>query len=306
MTHPTDPRRASLLTAALNTAARGWHVFPLRPGSKQPALHGAARCRTTGDCADGHLKWEQRASTDPHRIAQCWETHPANIAIATGPSGLLVVDLDVPKEQNGKGSSDTSDGVSSFLALCARAGQTWPTTYTVRTPSGGMHLYFQAPPGIRLTNTAGTLAPMVDTRAWGGYVVAAGSTLNGAEYEVTAPWRVAQLPDWLRATLADTPKTGATGTIAPARNATRLAQVVLERETAAIAAAPEGEREQTLFKAARAMGRFVAWGDIPRDEVEEAFQCAGETAGLRSYECRSTLRSALDWSIRNARPRETR
>ncbi|RPE41955.1 bifunctional DNA primase/polymerase-like protein [Streptomyces sp. Ag109_O5-1] len=291
----------TLLHAALDAAARGWHVFPLRPGSKQPALHGADRCRNTGDCSDGHRKWEQRATTDPRRIVPCWETGAANVAIATGPSGLVVVDLDVAKE---KGSSGTPDGVTFFLALCERAGQPWPDTYTVRTPSGGMHLYFTAPPGTHLTNTAGKLAPLVDTRAWGGYVVAAGSLIDSAAYEVTAPWRVAELPAWLRGALAETPKSGAPSAIAPPRNASRRAQVALERERAAIEAAPEGKREETLFKAARSMGRFVAWGDIARHVVEEAFQVAGEAAGLKAYECRSTLRSALNWSIRTARPRE--
>ncbi|MET9911552.1 bifunctional DNA primase/polymerase [Streptomyces sp. NPDC006476] len=297
----TQPNPGALLHAALDAAARGWHVFPLRPGSKQPALHGAAQCRTTGDCADGHLKWEQRASTDPQRIVRCWETSTANVAIATGPSNLVVVDLDVAKDKNGSG---TPDGVTSFLALCERAGQPWPDTYTVRTPSGGMHLYFAAPPGTRLTNTAGKLAPLVDTRAWGGYVVAAGSIIDGAAYEVTAPWRVAELPAWLCDALTQPPKTVASSSIAPPRNASRRAQVALERERAAIEAAPEGKREETLFKAARSMGRFVAWGDIARHVVEEAFQGAGEAAGLKAYECRSTLRSALNWSIRNARPRE--
>ncbi|MER5509534.1 bifunctional DNA primase/polymerase [Streptomyces sp. NPDC002766] len=296
MTHPNP---GALLHAALDAAARGWHVFPLRPGSKQPALHGAAQCRTTGDCADGHLKWEQRASTDPQRIVQCWETSPANVAIATGPSGLVVVDLDVAKD-----SSGTPDGVTFFLALCERAGQPWPDTHTVRTPSGGMHLYFTAPPGTRLTNTAGKLAPLVDTRAWGGYVVAAGSSIDGAAYEVTAPRRIAELPQWLREALTQPPKPSTPSSIAQPRNASRRAQVALDRERAAIAAAPEGQREETLFRAARSMGRFVAWGDIARHVVEEAFQGAGEAAGLKAYECRSTLRSALNWSIRNARPRE--
>ncbi|WP_406494674.1 hypothetical protein [Streptomyces sp. NBC_01604] len=42
---------------------------------------------------------------------------------------------------------------------------------------------------------------------------------------------------------------------------------------------------------------FVAWGDLPRHVVEQALQEAGETAGLSASECRSTLRSALNWSI---------
>ncbi|MFF7447172.1 MULTISPECIES: bifunctional DNA primase/polymerase [unclassified Streptomyces] len=293
----------TLLSAALGAAARGWYVFPLRPSSKQPALHGADRCRTTGDCADGHLKWEQRASTDPRRIALCWETYPANVAIATGPSGLVVVDLDVPKEKSGKGSSDTPSGVSSFLALCERAGQPWPSTYTVRTPSGGMHLYFTAPPGARLTNTAGMLAPLFDTRAWGGYVVAAGSTLPEGDYEVITVDRVAELPAWLLSLLQ--PPAAAPPAPAPLivpGQATRRASVALERETAAVAATQEGGRNTRLLAGARALGRFVAWGEIPRAVVEEAFQAAGEAAGLSAGECRTTIRSALDWSIRTARP----
>ena len=50
-----------LLHAALQAAERGWHVFPLRPGSKRPALHGEQSCPRTGPCSNGHRKWEQRA-----------------------------------------------------------------------------------------------------------------------------------------------------------------------------------------------------------------------------------------------------
>lgn len=52
-----------------------------------------------------------------------------------------------------------------------------------------------------------------------------------------------------------------------------------------------------MFRAARALGRFVAWGDLPRHVVEQALQEGGEAAGLSASECRSTLRSALNWSI---------
>jgi hypothetical protein len=48
----------------------------------------------------------------------------------------------------------------------------------------------------------------------------------------------------------------------------------------------------------------VAWGDIPRHVVEEAIQGAGEATGLRPAECRTTIRSALDWVIAHATPRE--
>ncbi|MDN3296456.1 bifunctional DNA primase/polymerase [Streptomyces ficellus] len=292
-----------LLNAALDAAERGWHVFPLRPGTKRPALHGEDHCPRTGECADGHRKWEQRATTDPDRIHQAWGARPFNLGIATGPSGLLVVDLDMPKTKD-KSSTDTPNGVATFEALCERTGQAVPTTRTVRTASGGRHLYFTVPPEVRLTNTAGTLAPLVDTRAWGGYVVAPGSATPTGAYEVTRHEPVAQAPEWLLDALKPVQRPARPLSLPHPGCATRRAQVALEREAAAVAAAQEGRREAELFRAARAMGRFVAWGDIPRHEVEQAFQGAGEAAGLKPYECRSTLRSALNWSIRNCRPRE--
>ena len=292
---------SKLLSAALTAAGRGWPVFPLRPGSKIPAGHPEHRCPGTGRCAGGHLTPEQRATTDPDLIRAAWTARPYNIGLATGPAGLGVIDLDQPKEA--KSEKGTPCGVTTFKALCERAGQAVPHTRTIRTASGGRHLYFTAPAGVERRNTAGRLGPLIDTRAQGGYVLAPGSTPPAGTYEVTDPASVAQLPVWLTAALTPPSPSRSFG-IAPVRNGTRLATAVLEREENAIKAAAKGQREHRLFVAARAMGRFVAWGDIPRHEVEQAFQAAGEAVGLKSYECRSTLRSALNWSIRTARPRD--
>ncbi|MFJ5640810.1 bifunctional DNA primase/polymerase [Streptomyces sp. NPDC093223] len=287
-----------LLRAALDAAARGWHVFPLRPGAKPPALHGERACPGTGECAAGHRKWEQRATTDPDRICAAWSRAPFNVGIACGPSGLLVVDLDVPKDNSkGKGSSDAPDGATTFRALCERAGHTVPDTYRVRTASGGEHLYFTAPPGVRFTNTARTVAPSVDTRAWGGYVVAAGSTTPAGAYEALCAPVAAPLPSWLQSILQPAPRPAQAPSEAVAGQYRRYADVALANETRNVAAAQQGSREGSLFRAARALGRFVAWGDLPRHVVEQALQEAGQAAGLSAAECRSTLRSALDWSI---------
>ncbi|MFF4909803.1 bifunctional DNA primase/polymerase [Streptomyces sp. NPDC001260] len=296
---------SALLAAALNAAERDWRVHPLRPGGKASALHGEHACPRTGECADGHVKWEQRATTDPDRIRAAWSAGAFNVGIAPGPSGLVVVDLDVPKEEEQKGSSAAPCGATSFMALCERAGEPWPTTYTVRTPSGGMHLYFTAPPDVRLHNTARTVAPYVDTRAWGGNVVAAGSLTPQGAYEVADEAPVAALPAWLLARFQNppTPKAASAPLLIPGQ-ATRRATVALERETAAVHGTSEGGRNNRLLAGARALGRFVAWGEITRDAVEEAFQAAGEAAGLSATECRTTIRSALDWSIRTCRPRE--
>ncbi|MFE9113319.1 bifunctional DNA primase/polymerase [Streptomyces collinus] len=290
MTH--DPRMA-LLLAALNAAERGWHVFPLRPNTKRPALHGENSCPRTGPCASGHRKWEERATTDPDRIRAAWAHAPFNVGIATGPSGLLVVDLDVPKDNS---SSVAPDGAATFEALCERTGQPVPRTRTVRTASGGHHLYFTAPAAVRLHNTAGTLAPLVDTRAWGGYVVAAGSTIDGAPYEAGGPALLRPLPDWLKALLVP-PHPANRPAAATGRRRRPYVDAALAKETAAVSTAREGQRNATLLRAGRALGRFVASGDLTRTEVETALQGAGESTGLPAAECRATLRSALDWSI---------
>ncbi|MEU1307567.1 bifunctional DNA primase/polymerase [Streptomyces cinnamoneus] len=288
--------RSALLRAALDAAERGWPVFPLRPGDKRPALHGETRCPRTGPCGAGHVKWEERATTDPERIRRAWSAGPFNIGLATGPAGLLVVDLDKPKS-----NADAPDGAATFQALCERAGQAVPTTRTIRTASGGTHLYFTAPTAARLHNTAGTLAPLVDTRAWGGYVVAAGSHVNGAPYETVGPALLNPLPGWLLALLIPPhPRTRPAATAAaPLRrsSADAYAAAALRNEENNVAAAPEGQRNKAVVRAARALGRLVASGDLDRNEVETALSRGAEVAGQKPHEYRSAITSALNWSI---------
>lgn len=285
-----------LLTAALDAAEQGWHVFPLRPGDKRPALHGEQDCLALGDCAGGHRKWEDRATTDPDRIRAAWSSGAFNVGIATGPSGLVVLDLDTVKPKDPKG---TPDGVTSLQALCERAGQAVPTTYRVRTASGGHHLYFTTPDGVRLSNSAGKLGAHIDTRAHGGYVVAPGSTLPHGAYEVVDTTDPAPLPEWLHALLRPRQPSRALMAAPTPSNAPRYATAALRAETAAVAGAGEGVRNWTLVRAARALGRFIPSGDLSRTEVEQALNSAGLRAGLRETECRAAITSALNWSIAN-------
>ncbi|MFE5674027.1 bifunctional DNA primase/polymerase [Streptomyces erythrochromogenes] len=312
MTHPSPVGREvsdlpaidlpglDLLAHAIAAAERGWHVFPLRPRDKRPAGHPERSCPGTGRCSGGHRTPEQRATTDPDLLTAAWTQAPYNIGIATGPSGLLVVDLDTLKPTDEEG---TPDGVKAFEALCERAGQAVPTTYRVRTARGGMHLYFTQPHGARVGSTRGRLGKRIDTRGWGGYVVAPGSSTPDGAYTVIDSITPTPLPGWLLEALTP-PPAAAPAVLTPAHTSgRRLADVVLERETAAVANTSEGGRNDQLLKSVRAVGRFVAWGDLPRNVVEEAFQAAGESVDLPPAECRTTIRSALDWSLRTARPR---
>jgi bifunctional DNA primase/polymerase-like protein len=204
-----------LIDSALAAAERGWHVFPLRPGAKVPALHGYDRCLRTGACQTRHVGWEQRATTDSDRIRSAWSAGPFNIGLACGPSGLVVIDLDTakPDDQPPEWVADSPgvrDGQDVLAVLAEQLGEQLPAdTYTVATRSGGIHLYFTAPGGVRLGNTAGErgrgLGWKIDTRAHGGQVVAAGSIVGGRAYRVLDGRDPAPLPDWLADRLAPAP-----------------------------------------------------------------------------------------------------
>ncbi|MFJ5655685.1 bifunctional DNA primase/polymerase [Streptomyces microflavus] len=296
MAHAVPIRRNDpQLSAALAAAERGWHVFPLRPADKRPALHSQALCPGTGACTDGHRKPEQRATTDASRIRAAWSAGPYNVGVATGPSGLVVVDLDTVKAKDPKG---TPDGVTSLQALCERAGQAVPSTYRVRTASGGHHLYFTAPEGIRLGNSAGRLGKHIDTRAHGGYVVAAGSTLPLGTYEVTDPTSPVPLPAWLQEALQPPSRPAPKALTPEGARAKGYVAAALRGELRNVSTAADGTRNATLLRAARALGRLIASGDLSRTEVEQALSRAASgnaTQSQRYYD--DVIRRGLDWSI---------
>ncbi|MFI1809896.1 bifunctional DNA primase/polymerase [Streptomyces sp. NPDC020422] len=294
MTQPT-PNRRDLLAHAVAAAERGWHVFPLRPRDKRPAGHAQARCPRTGRCATGHRTPEQRATTDPALLAAAWKHAPYNIGLATGPSGLLVVDLDTLKPTDEEG---TPDGVTAFEALCERAGQAVPATYRVRTARGGQHLYFTQPDGVRLGNTAGRLGKHIDTRGWGGYVVAPGSTTLDGAYAVLDSIAPVALPGWLLDALTASPKPTRDVPMPRTVKGSRYALAALRNEVENVARAADGTRNTTLLRAARALGRLIASGDLGRVEVEQALSSAvagNATERQRYYD--DVIARGLDWSI---------
>lgn len=262
---------AQLREWALVLAELGWHVFPVRPGGKVPALHGRRGCPGTGVCADGHQGWEQRSTTDPERIARCWSGPQAwNIGIACGPSGLLVIDCDMPGHgganlRAGERALGTT-GEEALHALAERAGERLPETYTVRTPSGGMHYYFRLPEGYR--NTTKNLHPLIDTRAGGGQVVAAGSITPSGAYELVDDSEPAELPGWLAQALAPRASVAKSAPleITPQR-LSRYGAAALRDECERVAAARSGRQNTTLYEAAFALGRLVAGGVLDEATV---------------------------------------
>ncbi|MGW2582212.1 bifunctional DNA primase/polymerase [Streptomyces virginiae] len=296
-----------LLNAALTAAERGWPVFPLRTGDKRPAGHPERNCPGTGRCTDGHRTPEQRATLDPGSIAACWQAAPYNVGIATGPAGLLVVDLDIPKDEDGPAPQEwagATDGLDVFAMICERAGERLPTeTFTVRTRRGGQHLYFTAPAEKRLRGSAGRLGWKVDTRAWGGYVVAAGSRVGTGSYEIIHDAPPAALPTWL-GDLLTTPPAAAPVPVPVAVLRSRIgktdryATAALNGEVAKVAAAVTGAQNTTLYNAAYALGRLIAAGTLTEDEVTDALTAAAPS-GLAPSRVAASIRDGIQRSARN-------
>jgi hypothetical protein len=270
-------------------------VFRVAPGGRFPALHGASNCPGTGPCSAGHRTPEQRATTVADRIRQCWTHADYNIGIATGPAGLVVVDLDVAKP--GKpvppkwAEQGAECGMDVFLIVCADAGQEPPLeTFTVATHSGGTHLYFTAPDAIELRNTQGErgngLGWGIDTRAHGGYVIGPGSIRPGGRYRITHDTAPMPLPGWLaeRLTPAELPPEEPRQVSTESRHRGRYVDAAIRGELDRITHAPAGERNFALYCAATALGQLVAGGALTEDEVTAVLtNAASAHVAARAY-----------------------
>ncbi|MGA8612829.1 MAG: bifunctional DNA primase/polymerase [Xanthobacteraceae bacterium] len=160
----TGPRNA------LACARRHWYVSPLPPGKKFAPLVGY------------EARQASAISIDPAQIMRWYGAYsrPPNWAIIPGPSGLLPLDMDV---RDGKG------GLESLDALTDQYGPL-PDTFTVATPSGGRHFYFQGHHRRHIGFRPGLDCP--------AYLVAPGCALDaGGVYQVINNVPLADAPNWL-------------------------------------------------------------------------------------------------------------
>ncbi len=163
----------AMLHAALWYAELDYPVFPCKPGLKFPITeHGLLE-----------------ATTDAEQITAWWTQNPrANIAIRTDT--LVVIDVD------GAENTWLADDPEKLADLAVA-----PLSITAR---GGRQYFFRQPEGRDWRNTTSRIAPHVDTRGNGGYVLVAPSTFLAKSYrwEVerelsVAPPRLPEPPTWL-------------------------------------------------------------------------------------------------------------
>jgi hypothetical protein len=215
---------SELLDAALRHADLGYPVFPCVPGKKSPLT------------SHGHLE----ATTDRAQIEAWWTKHPdANIGMST--DGLVVIDVD--------GADNPWPGDPEKVLDLAQC----PVSIT---PRGGRHHFFRQPAGKAWRNTVGVIAPRVDTRANGGYVLLPPSVVDGKGYRWaetleldTGPNGVPELYEWIVA-LADGVGANGNGASRGAHTAPRGADPAPDGN-----AIPAGQRNATLARLAGIMRR---------------------------------------------------
>lgn len=155
MSRYNDTTSQAPLQAALDHAKAGHPVLPWRwvEGRKVP-----------------HIKdWPNKADIDANKIRKWWKRWPdAQVGIVTGErSGIDVLD---PDQKDGK------DG----MAALHHAGHDVDSPVIVKTPSGGLHYWYEHVPGHRGTQNLDGMEG-VDVRADGGWVGVPGS--DGYSYQ---------------------------------------------------------------------------------------------------------------------------
>jgi hypothetical protein len=280
----------SLVKYALHFASLGWNVFPLIRGDKRPLR--------------GHSF--KTSTTDATLIRKWWHEEPkANVGIATGESGLVVIDLNVNKTHEEPplpwNEPGITHGADVFTTIAAEHGEWFPMdTFTVSTPNEGWHLYFASSEKIR------NAAPLkglwhVDVRAQGGYAVAPGSVLPNGRYEVINPVEVRPLPGWLFDLVKAKPSATQTGFVPSIARSRGYGEAALHIELAKVLDALPGTRNHTLNAAAFSLGRLIASRDLDPDRALQGLLGAAKRIGLSESEAFATIRSGLISGMKTSR-----
>lgn len=255
-------RRASTVglgAAAALLAAADLPVFPCAPRGKCPLTrHGF-----------------HDATTQIRRVRRWWSQWPeANIGLRTG-CGIDVLDVDRHGDRSGFGT----------LARLRRAGLTQGWIAAIRSPSGGLHLYYPSP--AKQQRSWSRPGAQLDFRADGGYIIAPPSFGTRPDSSL-APYRLIAAHTAGRPVDAETirqlltpPPTRRPATGDTSRNPTAS----VDRLVGWVANLREGSRNTGLFWAAcRAAELDLGAYDMLVD--------AAVTAGLNPCEAEATATSA--------------
>jgi len=199
------------LDYALHYASLGIPVLPLH----YITIDDSCSCGEAKPCKKGKHPFGRLvphgltdATTDEEAIRQWFEGKPYNVGICTGTESRIFV-LD----------RDDRDGGEQSLADLEGTHSTLPATLSQRT-GNGVHYLFNLPTDQPIKNSAKKIAPGLDIRGIGGYIVAApsihvnGNTYTWLDCELPTRDQIADAPLWLLDLLSQEGKP-VSGTCAP-------------------------------------------------------------------------------------------
>lgn len=243
---------------AIKYANAGWKLHPCKL-NKHPILDD----------------WPNKATSDVDQIKKWWAKYPgASIGCVTGDaSGFWVLDGDLP------------DGPAQIEAM------NLPETLTQKTGGGGYQYFFSyAANGIR--NSAKKIAPCVDVRGSGGYVILPPSPHpSGGNYEWTKKRKIIKAPSWLTEKARKKPErpvsNGFIGETTPYGNA------ALINEITTLSATPNGQRNDALNNSSFLLGRLVGGGELDEQTAINSLTSTALAIGLDMKEAKNTITSGI-------------
>jgi len=303
---PISLNRAPI-DVALSYVSAGIPVFPCREEPSEGIDYSTGEVIEFAEKAP-YTSDGLRGATTSTRIVNILfgERHTgAAIGVPTGEKlGGWVLDLDRHGDRDGHEWLKEMEAIHGEL----------PETPRAKTANGGTHIFFRHVPGIR--NRA-AIAPGVDTRGDGGYILSPGSVMaDGRRYE-WLDWQgdgvpeFAEAPAWLvDMVITKAPPPAETKpreyTYQPEDDgAARYFSRAFELELSALASQPTGGRGQKLFASACSIGEIVATGNISRSDAEEGLIDAARANGLVAKDgerqCWDKIKRGLDKTANSPR-----
>lgn len=234
------------------------------------------------------------AATDPAHIRAAFDRDGAEmIGVPTGlASGWVVVDVDIKNGAQGRVWLDEN-------------ADALPPTRTHKTRSGGLHLIFQNPSHVEIRNSASRIAPGIDVRGEGGYVIVPPSE----GYTVADATEPAEMPLWLIRACMKPDRPEPTAYVPAPRIVTRSGGTpygiqALDNECRDIACAPDGRKHELLNKGAYSIGGLVSAGEIEQAVAWGSMVSALEVLRPRCDDFRAAQRTLSEaFAAGMSRPR---
>ena len=206
---------------------------------------------------------------------------------------------------------DNHDGANGLATLAGLERQygPLPRTPAQRTGSGGEHRLFRMN-GVDVRNSAGKLGPGIDVRGNGGYIVLppsvhpCGGIYKWLDDAHPADVEPADAPEWLYALIQKKPEANQRKANGGRPNwgiHDAYVRAAVEGELGRILSASEGSRNETLNRAAFALGQFVGADALDRTDAEARLLRAARAVGLDDREALKTINSGLNAGERQPR-----